>query len=40
MVTTRRKAVNVKKLLTIRVGPGVLMATIEVQMGDCEGARD
>jgi hypothetical protein len=33
MVTTSMKALNVKKFLTIRVGPGVLMANIEVQMG-------
>jgi len=32
-VITRMKAVIVKKLLTIRLGPGVLMATIEVQTG-------
>ena len=32
MVTTRMNAVNVKKMSTTRVGPGVLMATIKLQM--------
>ena len=32
MVTTSMNAVNVKKLFTIRLGPGVLMAAIKLQM--------